>query len=464
VSKINRANGRAAHKASRLMTSLNNDELGLMKLAGGLVDMDLPLEAQQWRNLTINSQIADERRRASAIFLGSDNVDQVEKSVPALMGKILLECLVSFVHSRGAKVAWSTRFSHEALNVAQQTVRINGEVRQFLSEGQLFIYSEFERVIVSAVTDNIYPPVVFIEIHSSLNSAAFFDEWEEYARANSYLRGQSFFADGEPIEPTESHTWDSIVLPENVKQTIQTHVSGFLRDSARLKGLGVKTRRGLILAGPPGTGKTLLGKVLANTLDTSFIWVTPRHIREPQSFEDILSAARFVAPAVVFLEDLDLFGEDREHRGGFGLGELMNQLDGASENNDIIAIATTNRLAVVEAALRNRPGRFDRVVMFDAMDTDGRAFLLGRLLENAEVSREDVERLVAKSEGYTGAQLQELINTLYIHALQSQSEVVPAEACKEEQIPQRVSITTDVVDAALTDFQVEQKARIGFHC
>ncbi len=215
MSKINRANGRAAHKASRLMTSLNNDELGLMKLAGGLVDMDLPLEAQQWRNLTINSQIADERRRASAIFLGSDNVDQVEKSVPALMGKILLECLVSFVHSRGAKVAWSTRFSHEALNVAQQTVRINGEVRQFLSEGQLFIYSEFERVIVSAVTDNIYPPVVFIEIHSSLNSAAFFDEWEEYARANSYLRGQSFFADGEPIEPTESHTWDSIVLPDN---------------------------------------------------------------------------------------------------------------------------------------------------------------------------------------------------------------------------------------------------------
>jgi ATP-dependent 26S proteasome regulatory subunit len=461
MSKVNRANGRAGCKASRLMTSLNNDELGKMKWEGGLVDVDLPLEAQQWRCLTIDSQIADERRRASAIFLGSDSLDQVERSTPVLMSKMLLECLVSFVHSRGAKVAWSTRFSSETLNVAQQTVRVDGEVRQFLSEGQLFIYSDCERVVVTAVSEQVYPPTVAIEVHSNQDSAAFLEEWEEYARANNYLRGQAFFADGELIEPKESHTWDSIVLSDAATRTIQTHVSGFFRDSARLKSLGVKARRGLILAGPPGTGKTLLGKVLANTLAASFVWVTPRHIREPESFEDILSVARFVSPTVVFLEDLDLFGEERGRTTSMSLGELMNQLDGASENNEIVAIATTNRLDVVEDALRNRPGRFDRVVAFDAMDTDGREVLLGKLLENADVSPEDREQLVATSEGYTGAQIQELINTLYIHALHGESEadIVIADGAT----PQRVSITKDVVAAALADFQVEQKTRIGFH-
>jgi len=62
-----------------------------------------------------------------------------------------------------------------------------------------------------------------------------------------------------------------------------------------------------------------------------------------------------VAPTILFLEDLDLFGGDRESHGWLGLGELMNQLDGASDNEDIITIASTNRIDVVEKALRNRP-------------------------------------------------------------------------------------------------------------
>ena len=462
---VNEANGRAGYQASRSMTTFNNDDLSKMRWEGGLVDVDLSPAAWRCRNLTISSQIADERRRASAVFLGNDHLDQVETTVPILMGRILLECLVRFVHSRGAQVAWSTRFTNETLNVAQQTVQVDGEARQFLKEGQLFIHSGRERVVVTAVIDRD-PRLVILEVHSDLDSGAFFEEWEKYARLNNYLRGQSFFADGELIESTEGHTWDAIVLPDRTKRVIQTHVSGFLRDCGRLKDLGVKARRGLILAGPPGTGKTLLGKVLANTLDASFVWVTPRHVREPQSFEDILSVARFVAPTVVFLEDLDLFGEERDRSKSMGLGELMNQLDGASENNEIVTVATTNRLDVVEKALRNRPGRFDRVVTFEAMDADSRELLVERLLANADVSQDDMKQLVACSKGYTGAQIQELINTLYIHALQEENDasIANADTCAGEAASQRVSITADVVEAALADFQVEQEAQIGFHC
>jgi hypothetical protein len=253
---------------------------------GALVDIDLSKEAQQCRDMAIASQIFDEQRRASAVFLGRDNVDQVEKVVSILIGKVLLECLARFIHSRGAQVAWSTRFERDSVNAIQQTVQIDGETRQFLRDGQLFIYSERERVVVTA-TAHPSRPRKLLQVQSDVSSAAFFQEWEEYARSNNYLRGRSFFADGWLIESKESYTWDAVVLPEKTKRIIQTHVCGFLKSTARLRGLGVKTRRGLILAGPPGTGKTLLGKVLANTLDASFIWVTPRHVKGPQSFEDI---------------------------------------------------------------------------------------------------------------------------------------------------------------------------------
>ncbi len=433
-----------------------------------LVDSDLLPSAQEQRDLTIASQIGDQHRRAVAVFMSNDDVGQVEKIMPRLLSNVYLECLARFVHSRGGQVAWSARFERDCLSAVQRTIQVDGEARQFLRHGQLFIYSEHERVVVSAVPDD-YHPVVAINIHSDKDPVAFFNEWREFAKEDNYLRGRPFFADGELIESTGSYTWDTIVLPERATQAIQTHVQGFLANVSQLKGFGVKARRGLILAGPPGTGKTHLGKILANTLGVSFIWVTPRHIQSVASFKDILSVARFMAPSVVFLEDLDLFGEGRERGGGMGLGELMNQLDGAADNDGIITIATTNRLAVVEEALRNRPGRFDRVVTLDAMEDHGRRELLVRLLEKAEVEETDLMYLVEKSKGYTGAQVQELVNTLYILALQRGEldmnivslDSVPDDRSDVASKP-RVSITRNLLDAAMGDFLVEQKSRIGF--
>lgn len=433
-----------------------------------LVDSNLLPSAEEQRDIIIASQIGDAHRRAIAVFMGSDDVAQVEKFMPKLLGNVFLECLTRFVHSRGAQVVWSARFERECLSAVQRTVRVDGESRQFLCHGQLFIYSEHERIVVSAVPDD-YNPVVAIHVHSDKDPVAFFGEWEEFAKENSYLQGRPFFADGEPIDSMGGYTWDTIVLPEKVTQAIRIHVQGFLDNCSHLKGFGVKPRRGLILAGPPGTGKTHLGKILANTLGVSFIWVTPRHIRDARSFKAILSVARFMSPTVVFLEDLDLFGEGRERGGGMGLGELMNQLDGGVENDGIITIATTNRLAVVEAALRNRPGRFDRVVTLDAMEEGGRRELLVQLLEKAEVAETDLAYLVEKSKGYTGAQVQELVNTLYLLALQNRGveantvvEDIPIAGHAKEPSNPTVSITKSLLDAAMDDFQVEQKSRIGF--
>ena len=261
------------------------------------------------------------------------------------------------------------------------------------------------------------------------------------------------------------------VLPEAVRQTVRTHVEEFLRNSERLRAMGVKARRGLILAGPPGTGKTLLGKVLADTLDASFLWVAPRHIGRAVSFDEIMTLARFVAPAVLFLEDLDLFGEERERNRGAGLGELMVQLDGAGENEDIVTIATTNRLEVIEKALRNRPGRFDRVVTFEAMDPHLRRKMLERKLQHAVLSDADVAYLVECTEDYTGAQIEELANTLYILALRGENDACPQRGrdgdlgCGQGQTTEADAVALDrqLIDAALGEVQVERKRKLGFH-
>jgi cell division protease FtsH len=342
----------------------------------------------------------------------------------------------------------------------QHSVEVDGQTRNMLYEGFLFIHFPDERVVVSA-----HPTLVVdgwrlrICVRSNKDSAEFWRRWRDFAREHNYLRGQAFFADGEIIKRKRTRRWDDILLPEKTKRMVRTHVEDFLRHSLTLQEMGVKARRGLILAGPPGTGKTLLGKVLSDTLDVSFMWVSPRHVANAASFHAILTLARFVTPTVVFLEDLDLFAEERVFSSSIGLGELMNQLDGALDNENLITIATTNRLDVIEKALRNRPGRFDRVVEFEAMDKTCRKGLLKRLLAKASVSKADMGYIVQATDGYTGAQLEELSNTLYILAVRNDNTGV--EKARSDKAP--VALDRNLIDSALSEVHVERKRAMGFH-
>jgi len=237
---------------------------------------------------------------------------------------------------------------------------------------------------------------------------------------------------------------------KDTRETIRMHVEAFLQNLETLKQYNVKQRRGLILAGEPGTGKTLLGKVLADTLNVSFIWALPRHIRTADSFSELLSLARFVAPTVLFLEDVDLYAQDRDAKGWLGLGELMNQLDGVLDNEGVITIATTNRLAVIESALRNR-------LIFEAMDEDSRRVMVERLLSKAAVSRDDVEHLVSATEACTGAQIEEISNTIYISAISQAAEHGIELAGKA------VPVDRSSIDTAIAQVVCNRNSGLGFN-
>ena len=426
-----------------------------------LVSSTLTQEAESGRDAVMMSLIPPVGRRAVAVFLGRDDYEKVEEDCSEVKGGLLMECLPRFVAGAGGEIVLTARFdTHDVLNAVCRTLDIDGQSRHVVTEGYVFIHLPDERVVISVETGgNPFRTKKSITIRGANASASFLKEWIGYARENNYLRGRAFFADGEIIEREKKYTWEDILLPEATKRVIQSHVEGFLRNSSRLREFGVKGRRGIILEGPPGTGKTLLGKILADKLNISFMWVSPRHVECVKSFDDILSLARFVAPTVVFLEDLDLFAEDRQSRDWPGLGELMNQLDGAIDNKDVVTIATTNRVEVIEKALRNRPGRFDRVLRFDTMDEPCRRRMLMNLLKRAIVSPEDLEYVVRATEGYTGAQIEELTNTLYILGLEEYNEVAVAGDDGGNAIP----FERNLIEAALREVRVERNRAMGFH-
>jgi len=440
-------------------------------LPAGLVDPDLTPEAARAGRLTEICLIDSVVRRAVAVFLESDDYQKVQQIKSELMSKLLMECLAAFVHHRGGQVAYAIRLGDrgEVINAVQSMVSSRSGPRLYLEWGFLFVYFPDEKVVISTEALATHSGLGSqTTVRSSRDSASFWLEWEKYARKHSYLRGQAFFADGQIIERARKYTWDNILLAETARRLIRVHVEGFLRNREALRSCGVKARRGLILSGPPGTGKTLLGKVLADTLEgASFMWVSPRHVRNPASFQEILEVARFTAPTVVFLEDLDLFAEERDSGGGMCLGQLMNELDGAVDNEDLITIATTNRLEVIEKALRNRPGRFDRVIEMNAMDDLCRRKLLLKLTAKAEVSTEDMNYLVDATLDYTGAQVEELANTLYILGVDGDNAwrcvSVAADEVACGPAPSTISVSRQLIDAALEEMRVERKAKMGFH-
>lgn len=144
---------------------------------------------------------------------------------------------------------------------------------------------------------------------------------------------------------------------------------------------GVPLKRGIILHGAPGTGKTLLGKVLASLKLATFVYVTAADMSGLEGVRSIFDLARRLAPTILFFEDIDLFTDDRSsYCSKAMLGEILAQLDGFETNDGLIFIATTNDLAAIDPAIRERPSRFDVVIHIELPSRFARREILARNL------------------------------------------------------------------------------------
>jgi len=238
-----------------------------------------------------------------------------------------------------------------------------------------------------------------------------------YKKKHHYLRGKKFNGGSGDILPLNQHSWEDLVWPDKIKERLRVEVETVFKNASLFSRYGLNSKKGFILAGEPGNGKTLLLKILAKETDATCILVPFDEFRfSPYLF----SLARDLSPSVLILEDIDLFGTDRDNASqSVELGKLMNQLDGMVENHEIVVIATTNRLENVEKALQNRPGRFDRIYVIPNPDFRMRIDLIAHFIGRIpnEITKDHIEILAEEFSGYSAAYLKELINSGFAQAI-----------------------------------------------
>ncbi len=212
---------------------------------------------------------------------------------------------------------------------------------------------------------------------------------------------------------------DDVILPEAVLERVERHALGVAQHRQALLDAGQHLKRGLLLYGPPGTGKTHTTRYLVGHM-TGYT----RLILTGRALSAIGAAAelaRELEPSVVVLEDVDLVAEDRSMgpRSSPILFDLLDAMDGAAADADLLFLLTTNRADLLEPALAARPGRVDVAVEIDLPDADARERLLalyGRSLA-LELTADETGEVVRRTDGVTASFLKELLRRAMLECL-----------------------------------------------
>jgi hypothetical protein len=212
---------------------------------------------------------------------------------------------------------------------------------------------------------------------------------------------------------------EDVVLPEPVLGRVERHALGVAAHRDALLQAGQHLKRGLLLYGPPGTGKTHTTRYLIAQLDGyTRLLLTGRALHAIGSAAEL---ARELQPAVLVLEDVDLVAEDRSFGPGSSpvLFDLLDAMDGAAADADLLFVLTTNRADLLEPALAARPGRVDVAIEIDLPDPDARKRLLalyGRSIP-LQLSDADTREIVERTDGVTASFIKELLRRSMLESL-----------------------------------------------
>jgi len=395
-----------------------------------------PIDALSFANDIKLLLIGSPDYRLICHFLGINSVNDVKKASQgwvALIGYLVLESVSDFMEKEGYKFGGEVDFTNEgsAIPVSKQVWSLKKKEIDFTRKGLMFFEhpsGDKNKNIVFYVYTNPHDATAGVICHSTDSGYAkrVLKDLEEYAKEHNSMRGAKLrdinvlSASFTEVTGIDNYTWDKFYYEKNLQTMFELEIFGFLNNTERYNARGIY-KRGIMTHGVPGTGKTTLGKIVCNySGDNTVIWITPDLVNH-DSVKLLYLLADFLSPVVLILEDIDLFTEDRAGVQGdtLRLGGLMNILDGINSVPNSVTLATTNRLELIENALKNRPGRFDRVVPVPALSKSLRRKMLEDRLEDCHIDSEDTMKFMVKyTEGWTGAAVQEYINSLNMYFIQ----------------------------------------------
>jgi len=232
-------------------------------------------------------------------------------------------------------------------------------------------------------------------------------------------------------------TFEDVAGIDEVEAEIN-EVVDFLKDPGKYRRLGARAPKGVLLAGPPGTGKTLLARATAGEAKVPFFSASASEFIEmivgvgASRVRELFSEARKVAPAIIFIDEIDTIGRARAGARSFGghdereqtLNQILTEMDGFTGSEGVVVLAATNRPDVLDPALL-RPGRFDRQIMVHPPDHKGRYEILKVHTRNVPLGNDvNLEQMAASTPGMTGADLANLVNEAALLAARRRQEVV----------------------------------------
>ena len=254
------------------------------------------------------------------------------------------------------------------------------------------------------------------------------------------------FGEARVQEGSGQKTFRDVAGADEEKEELQEIVE-FLREPEKYVNLGAHIPKGVLLVGPPGTGKTLLAKAVAGEAGVRFLSISGSDFVEmyvgvgASRVRDLFQQAKKDAPAIVFIDEIDAVGRQRGSGLGGGhdereqtLNQLLVEMDGFGSNEGVVVLAATNRVDILDPALL-RPGRFDRQVYVGLPDIRGREEILAIHARNKPMAEDvDIREIARGTAGFTGADLENLLNEAALLAGRHDRRAIAMEDVKEAMI------------------------------
>ncbi len=281
-------------------------------------------------------------------------------------------------------------------------------------------------------------------------------------------------------EKDKKVTFRDVAGADEEKEELEELVQ-FLKEPKKYLDLGARIPKGVLLVGPPGTGKTLLAKAVAGEAGVQFLSISGSDFVElyvgvgASRVRDLFAEAKKVAPAVVFIDEIDAVGRQRGAGLGGGhdereqtLNQLLVEMDGFSANEGVVVLAATNRRDILDPALL-RPGRFDRQVYVGYPDIKGREEILDIYVRNKPLAEDVSLRKIAQAtHGFTGADLENLVNEAALAAARAGRKFITMEDLQGSVIkviagPEKRSRVVPEHERQLTAYHEAGHAVVMYH-